>query len=205
MPQDEALLAIQQDAVNQMRTLASDFANFGRPPRESRGPVDLVQLAHSYAQALAPHVEVTANVENPVVLGDSGSIARALLNVLKNGVEAGTPVNVTVDDANHGVAVRVRDRGPGVNADIACRIGEPFFTTKPRGTGLGIAIVREVVTQHDGHFSLYNCLKGGVLAELWFPRRHEPPRSARDASNTISRGPSMRDRESEPAPARRRA
>jgi len=176
-PQDPSLLSIQQDAVNHMRTLASDFTNFGRRPRDSRGPVDLVQLAHSYAQALAPDVEVTANADNPVVLGDSGSIARALLNVLKNGVEAGAPVKVTVDETNHGVAVRVRDRGPGVNSEVAARIGEPFFTTKARGTGLGIAIVREVVTQHDGHFSLYNCLKGGVLAELWFPHRHKPPRA----------------------------
>jgi signal transduction histidine kinase len=72
----------------------------------------------------------------------------------------------------------VTDHGPGVKPEVARRIGEPFFTTKARGTGLGLALVKQVVTEHDGHFSLYNRREGGVLAELWFPRGRARERTA---------------------------
>jgi two-component system nitrogen regulation sensor histidine kinase NtrY len=126
-------------------------------------------------------VDVKTTSERAVIEGDGTSIGRALLNVLKNGVEAGSPVEVTVDGTSSGVTVQVHDRGPGVKREIASRIGEPFFTTKTRGTGLGLAIVRRVMADHGGHFSLYNCREGGVLAELWFPREGLPKATVRNA------------------------
>lgn len=173
-PPEPSLLDLQQETIDQMRLLVTDFMDFGTPTRGTPGPVDLTELAHTYAHALSPHVDVKATPERAVVEGDGTSIGRALLNVLKNGVEAGSPVEVTVDASNGGVAVRVLDRGPGVKREIASRIGEPFFTTKTRGTGLGLAIVRRVMADHGGHFSMYNRREGGVLAELWFPRTHGP-------------------------------
>jgi hypothetical protein len=174
-PPEPSLLALQQETIDQMRLLVTDFQDFGTPSRGTPGKVDLIELAQTYAHALAPYVDVKATSEKAVVEGDGTSIGRALLNVFKNGVEAGTPVEVTVDDSNGGVSVQVLDRGPGVKREIADRIGEPFFTTKTRGTGLGLAIVRRVMAEHGGHFSLYNCSDGGVLAELWFPRRSQGP------------------------------
>jgi signal transduction histidine kinase len=180
-PSELSLLALQQETIDQMRLLVTDFLDFGTPSRGASGQVDLIELAQTYAHALSPHVDVKATSERAVIEGDGTSIGRALLNVLKNGVEAGSPVEVTVDGTSNGVTVQVHDRGPGVKREIASRIGEPFFTTKTRGTGLGLAIVRRVMADHGGHFSLYNCREGGVLAELWFPREGLPKATVRNA------------------------
>jgi signal transduction histidine kinase len=169
-PADGAILALQQESVDQMRELTMDFLRYGMGASGPKESVDLVHLAHAYAQAFAPQVEVISAPLRAVVEGDRVRIARALLNVLKNGVEAGGPVEVTVDDGECGVGVRVADRGPGVSPEVASRIGEPFFTTKTRGTGLGLALVKQVVHEHRGRFSMYNRDDGGVLAEIWFPR-----------------------------------
>ena len=165
-----SIVALQQDSVDQMRELTSEFLRYGLSGVERQENVDLVHLTHAYAQAFAPHVEVSSAADKAVVMGDRTRIARALLNVLKNGVEAGAPVQVMVDEKWNGVRVRVTDKGPGVSPDVARRIGEPFFTTKPRGTGLGLALVKQVVSEHYGRFTMYNRAEGGVSAELWFPR-----------------------------------
>lgn len=180
---DASIVALQQESVNQMRELTSDFLRYGVSGAERQEAVDLVHLTHAYAQAFAPHVEVSSAADRAVVVGDRTRIARALLNVLKNGVEAGAPVHVTVDEKGDGVRVRVTDRGPGVSPEVARRIGEPFFTTKARGTGLGLALVKQVVSEHYGRFTMYNRTEGGVLAELWFPRSLPERLLARVASS----------------------
>lgn len=164
------VLALQQESVDQMRELTMDFLRYGMGAHGPKESIDLVHLAYAYAQAFAPQVEVISAPDRAVIEGDRARVARALLNVLKNGVEAGGPVEVTVDEREGGVGVRVADRGPGVSPDVARRIGEPFFTTKTRGTGLGLALVKQVVNEHRGRFSMYNRDEGGVLAEIWFPR-----------------------------------
>jgi signal transduction histidine kinase len=181
---ESSVLALQQESVDQMRELTMDFLRYGTGVRGPKESVDLVHLAYAYAQAFAPHVEVTSAPDRAIVEGDRTRIARALLNVLKNGVEAGGPVEVTVDKRSDGVGVRVIDCGPGVAADVASRIGEPFFTTKARGTGLGLALVKQVVHEHHGRFSMYNRDEGGVSAEIWFP--HMAPKQDVESTSPIA-------------------
>ena len=166
---DSAVLAVQQESLDQMHALTNDLAGFGEPPVGPKEPIDLLLLAHAYAQAFAPHVEVSASAESVVIIGDRRRVARALLNVVKNAVEAGSPVDLTVGKVARAAFVRVVDRGPGFGPDEASRMGQPFFTTKPRGTGLGLAIVKQVVSEHDGRFSLENQTGGGARAEIWLP------------------------------------
>ena len=152
-----------------MRELTTDFLRYGMRVRGPQEQVDLLHLAYAYAQAFAPHVEVSSSQDNAIVVGDRARIGRALLNILKNGVEAGGPVKVTVGQNSGGVSVRVIDHGPGISAEVAGRIGEPFFTTKARGTGLGLALVKQVIIEHQGRFSMFNRDEGGASAEIWLP------------------------------------
>lgn len=168
-PSDDGVLSLQQESVDQMRELTTDFLRYGMRVRGPQEQVDLLHLAYAYAQAFAPHVEVSSSQDNAIVVGDRARIGRALLNILKNGVEAGGPVKVTVGQNSGGVSVRVIDHGPGISAEVAGRIGEPFFTTKARGTGLGLALVKQVIIEHQGRFSMFNRDEGGASAEIWLP------------------------------------
>jgi two-component system nitrogen regulation sensor histidine kinase NtrY len=72
-------------------------------------------------------------------------------------------------DANSHVRLEVRDRGPGVPADMREKIFTPFFTTREKGTGLGLAFVREIVREHGGEVSVADAEGGGAVFRIDLP------------------------------------
>jgi signal transduction histidine kinase len=83
-----------------------------------------------------------------------GKITQVIVNLVRNAAQAspiGGEVDVIVDQGPDGGAVlTVRDRGHGMEPHVVARLGEPFFTTKERGSGLGLGISRRVVDEHGG-------------------------------------------------------
>jgi two-component system sensor histidine kinase MprB len=107
-----------------------------------------------------------------VVVGDSDSLERAVLNLLDNAVKF-SPAGGTVHVLLHGTTLVVRDEGPGVPEADMDHIFDRFFRSdKARntpGTGLGLAIVKHTVTQHGGRISVANAPDGGAVFTLWLP------------------------------------
>src|SRR5262249_30320233 len=93
-------------------------------------------------------------------------LARALHNLVDNALQAAPEGNVALRVASDSgdAVVTVRDRGPGLPADM--RIFEPFVTTKTRGTGLGLAVARRITEQHDGTLVGENDAAGGAVFTL---------------------------------------
>jgi C4-dicarboxylate-specific signal transduction histidine kinase len=92
------------------------------------------------------------------------------LNLATNGmdamIESSAPRELTIRSAKHGegeVLVSVEDRGPGVSEGIAEKIFEPFFSTKPEGIGMGLAICRSIVEAHDGRLWAAKSPAGGAV------------------------------------------
>lgn len=162
------LLPYQQESFEQIRRLAADLVTFSGNQDGERTRFDLVELALGVVRGLDAPVAVDA--AGPLWLwADKAALARALLNLVQNGVEAGGPVELRLEPAQGGVRVRCLDRGPGLPAEHQERLGSPFFSTKARGTGLGLAIIQRVATSHGGRFLLANREGGGAVAELWLP------------------------------------
>ena len=95
----------------------------------------------------------------------------ALLNLTMNACQAAgaaaVDVEVLVDGGRCRIAVR--DRGPGIPADVRERVFEPFFTTRTSGTGLGLAIVKRLLELQDGTVTLADRPGGGIMAEVTIP------------------------------------
>jgi two-component system, NtrC family, nitrogen regulation sensor histidine kinase NtrY len=98
-----------------------------------------------------------------------------MINLLKNALEAGSPpeevtaaVHVTGDGA---VAIEVADRGKGMDGETMSRALLPFYSSKPSGTGLGLALSREIVEAHGGGLRLQSREGGGTVVTLWLPGR----------------------------------
>jgi signal transduction histidine kinase len=111
-----------------------------------------------------------------VAEGDRGQLRRALINLVKNAmVAAGVPGQVVVAArrANGLVEWEVRDSGPGVAPELGDKIFTPFFTTRERGIGLGLAFVREIAHDHGGEVSVDRGEEGG--ARFRFTSRTRPP------------------------------
>lgn len=138
-----------------------------RPPR--RRPVDvdaLVGGAHEVA-AVGSEVEIVSQIpEGLQVKVDPDQLRQVLSNLLTNASQAMRDqgrIWVSAERQAGGVALRVRDEGPGIPAEIADRVFEALFTTRPKGTGLGLALCRRIVEAHQGEITLEPVERGACF------------------------------------------
>ena len=164
--------------VAQLARLADQFSQYARLPEPHLEPLDLAAVAHSAAgRRMCEGVTVTCAPGEPVpVLGDVVLLARAAHNLVLNACEA-SPAGATVEVAarrEHGQALlEVLDRGPGLPPGLADRLFEPYVSTKRRGSGLGLSLVRDIARQHGGTVSLVDREGGGACARLVLPLSKE--------------------------------
>ncbi len=166
----EKSLAVVHKECRRLNRLLTDLLDFARPRRPEFRAVDLATVvdsvislvAHTAAQG---RVQVRRNLpaELPPVECDAEQIKQVLLNLTINAVQATAEpgeIEISAAPVAGGVSIVVRDQGRGVDRADLDRIFDPFFTTKANGTGLGLSVAQQIVTQH-----------GGVLAaELNKPR-----------------------------------
>jgi signal transduction histidine kinase len=122
------------------------------------------------------------NVEEKLAKGlppaplDAGQIKQALVNLIKNAMQAMSPagtLSVETGQNTEEVWVSVADTGGGIAPDQVNLIFEPFYTTKKKGTGLGLMIVQRIVRQHGGHIELESRVGQGTTFRIWLPRREK--------------------------------
>jgi signal transduction histidine kinase len=140
--------------------------------------LDLADLARRAAREPALEgVEATvAAPEAAPMAGDPDLLSRVLRNLLANAAQAERavgrrgPIEVTVEAAEAGAwRLAVADRGPGVPAELAGRLFDPFVTGRPGGAGLGLALCRRIVLLHGGEIDVHPRAGGGTVAEVRLP------------------------------------
>ncbi len=170
-----------QDLVERMLELSSLERRRAPPPRD---PVSLAQIADAVRDELAPlalqrGVELFIDVDPALtVAGDRFLLQRALANLVLNAIEFSSresAVTIDAQDVRGRVELTVRDRGTGVPDYARDRVFEKFYSlarpdTGRKGTGLGLAFVREIAALHGGAARLANHPDGGAIATLTLPR-----------------------------------
>ncbi len=179
---------------DRLSRLLSEFLDFARVRLTRIEPVDLASIARGAANLAEAHpgkpegVTITFTAEEPELLidGDEDLLHRAIFNLTLNAIQAvGTGGKVVVDVtrvANNrlpvglffesgAVSIRVTDDGPGISEDIRDRLFEPFATTKPGGSGLGLSIVHRAIEAHRGHVLVDSGTKGTSFTVL-LPTSH---------------------------------
>jgi len=169
--------------LTRLATLLNEFLNLARPRTLALRTIDarallesVLQLKQPYAQSVS--VELSLGVMPPglTLRADEDKLKQVLLNLLGNAIEAlehseraDKRVELSACPASHGVVLSVTDNGPGIPADIAATVFQPFVTSKQGGTGLGLAIVAKLVAQHGGHAKLEPGEHGGTVASCFIP------------------------------------
>lgn len=151
--------------VNEVRNLSgmvTAFLNFARPQPLQLEDVSVSELINDCATELKILVDVDPSL---TIRADERMLRLALLNLIRNGAEAdpdGT-VSVTATRQEGEVIIQVRDTGPGIPAADLQKIFIPFFTTKAKGHGIGLALTHRIITQHDGTVTATNSPDGGAV------------------------------------------
>ncbi len=147
-----------------LKAVVSEFLEYARRPAPELRQVDVAELCAEVveletADAEAAGVDLVLTAEASSCRADAGQLRRALLNLLRNAVQASKAVEdgevrVTGTGDAGGARIEVRNRGPEIPEDVLERIFEPFVTTLEKGTGLGLAFVHEIVSDHRGELTV---------------------------------------------------
>jgi len=161
--------------------IVTNFLNFARPERTSFLPVGLGRIAQRAADDLRRELpegtttEVTGDFAD--IQGDEVLLRQMFANLVRNAAEAcdasGRQPRIMIrgamDSARRVCRVTVEDNGPGILDADRERVFQPFFTTRSRGTGLGLAVVQKIVVVHNGRVGVGASPAGGASVEIVFP------------------------------------
>jgi signal transduction histidine kinase len=168
-------------AVERLGAVVSDITAFGRPPSLQRARAALPPLLDeclTFARARHPTagIEIVRDDDPacPEAFVDARELRKAFLNLILNALEAleraGTlAIRTTYAPASGALTVRIQDTGVGMSAETLARAFDMFFTTKPEGTGLGMAIARSVIERHGGELRLESRLGQGTTVSVRLP------------------------------------
>jgi len=182
----EQSIDIARSEVNRLDSIVTQFLRAIRPSRPQLRPENLNTIVEETVRFFMPEiqhrdivVEQELRSDLPLLQLDRDQMKQAFYNVIKNSLEAmqrhGTlRIHTDLDDTH--VLIRFVDTGSGMSAGNLSRVFEPYFTTKPSGTGLGLLIVRRVVREHGGELSIESSQGKGLTLTIRLPYIQKPVR-----------------------------
>ena len=174
-------------SLNEVRLLSklvTDFLNFARPQDLNLVAVDLRSIIEACVREIRPQltihaIELTVEGEFPHLAGDESLLRRAFINLLRNAAEAIDPHSLKKVIVITGVIdsgpdrrythVRIADTGSGISPADLPRVFIPFFTTKSRGYGIGLALVQKILVGHGGDVSVERSDSAGTVFDCRLP------------------------------------
>ena len=170
--------------VRLLSKLVTDFLNFARPQDLHLVTVNLRSIVDACVDEVRPHlisndIELKVEGDFPQLAVDESLLRRAFINLLRNAIEAIDPqslrktivINGGIDtgpDSRY-AHVRVTDTGTGISVEDLHRIFIPFFTTKSRGYGIGLALVQKILVAHGGDVAVERSGVGGTVFHCRLP------------------------------------
>ncbi len=186
LPEDFPLRGVQAQAIEDLKRLDGIVGGALETARSGQielGPTELVPILESVAHRARPHaeaagVELVIDVDTPCdgstqLQADAAALQRVILNLVLNGIQAspaGAEVRIGATGRDREVVVTIRDHGEGIPRDRIERIREPFFTTRPGGTGVGLSIARRIVAAHRGTLDIQSQVGEGTIVSVVLPK-----------------------------------
>jgi len=162
-----------------LNSIITDFLNFARPRQPDFVTCRVQDILEKNLKFIASeakdkgyHLNTAYTSDLPEIMADSDMLYQAFLNILINAMQAmpnggGIQINVIPDEDV--VKIQFLDEGGGIDAGITDKIWDPFFTTKEKGTGLGLGIVKNIIEAHQGSVDIENRKSSGVTVTVTLP------------------------------------
>jgi signal transduction histidine kinase len=173
-------MEMADEEVQRLIDMVGRILDFARRPRQELKPTDLndviekvLRLSHKYLQHRRVVLKRDLSDRLPLVLAAPGELSQVFLNLVLNAVDVmpeGGTLRVSSALGDEGdVQIEVADTGPGIAPEYRDLIFEPFFSTKPNGTGLGLSVSHNIVRRHQGEISARNLDGDGALFTVRLP------------------------------------
>jgi two-component system, NtrC family, sensor kinase len=197
-PEAKDLLRAVHREIERLTAITEEYLRLARLPNPQLEPEDFGDLTRAAVDFVRPELQA-ANVKLelaiepalPLVALDEAQIRQVLLNLLKNAREAmpeGGAVRLGLCRADGGVLLRVADDGSGMTEEQRARIFDPFYTTKARGTGLGLPLSQQIVVAHGGTIRCQSAAGEGTVFEIWLPTQKSERARTRSAAVPLAEG-----------------
>jgi signal transduction histidine kinase len=183
-PEADPEIALISKEIMRLDRVVKTFLDFTRPLKLDFREVNLAMLAREVATLVAPEasrrnvrIEIIAPPESVVIRGDRDHLKQALLNIVMNGVEAmkdGGQLRMEVARDEGHALVRVIDQGPGIPPELREKVFRLYFTTKEKGSGIGLAMAFRAVQLHGGTLDYADTPNHGCTFILKFPAEVTP-------------------------------
>ncbi len=179
----DAIAEIIVAESRRLNAIITDFLDYARPKEPNRTSCRIDEVIakniHFLDQQLKEKgyvIRTAFSANSPAIEGDSDMLYQAFLNLLINAMQSmpqGGLIDVTIEDKEGSLWVVIEDWGEGVSPAAMEKIWDPFFTTKEKGTGLGLGIVRNIIEAHDGMIRIENRRDKGARVAVQFPLDQE--------------------------------
>ena len=182
----EQYLTVAKGEINRLDYIVTQFLQAIRPTPPQIKPASLNEVVLRTVELLEPELnnrglEVHTRMARQLPLApiDATQIQQVLINLMRNAMQAmtrGGTLTLQTAEGSDGVWLNVADTGGGIPQEQINRIFEPFYTTKKKGSGLGLMIVQRIVRAHGGRIELESQVGRGTTFRVWLPLHERKPR-----------------------------
>lgn len=178
-----AYFEIMANELDRINLIVNEFMTLAKPHLTSFGQGDMADILQSVlsileTQAILLGVELQCEIDDrlPMIYCNSNQLKQVFLNVIKNAIEAmpdGGKVLIQANTAGTekepALHIRIQDEGLGIPDELISKLGEPFVTTKEKGTGLGLMVSTRIIEAHLGTIQIYNGPVKGTTVDITLP------------------------------------
>lgn len=175
---DDQYYPIMLNEIDRINAIVNDLLILGKPNTALKRPKELSEIINYVLTIIKPHalrqdivIELKAS-DSQVLLCDENQLKQVFINLIKNAMEAmpeGGKVTIESENKNGFAVVSVKDEGCGIEPEKLAKLGEPFYTTKQNGTGLGLMVTKKIIEEHGGNFSIQSELDRGTNVIITLP------------------------------------
>ncbi|WP_232284436.1 ATP-binding protein [Bacillus timonensis] len=173
--------------LNRAQSIINDYLSLAKPNNSTTHLVNIseelsktIELMTSYTNI--QNIEVEASIENSLIVnGNKDEIKQVLINIIKNAIEAmGNDGSIKIEafSKSQDIIVKITDNGPGMTKEQLSKIGTPFYSTKDKGTGMGLTICFQIIEQLKGTIDVESALGIGTTFIIKLPTYHSPSPSS---------------------------
>jgi len=179
----EEVLRVTREEIERLNEIIKNYLSLSKLANADFELLDLNQVVTEFVEeaeeeAERREVRIDARLARGRVLvrADRNMMRRVIVNLVENALDATPPgarISIGTRRLAQKVKLWVRDRGPGISAEVESQLFQPFFSTKERGTGLGLYLIREIVMAHEGRVDIRSFKQQGAQATVLLPRLQE--------------------------------